>query len=87
MRSPQGARGALTVAGGDWQGCAFGHGQPGITHHLGEGAQAHDLGTQTLGHVRRCQQAEVGDLGAVGHVFLGRSTHRNQPALGFDPGG
>ena len=83
MRRPQGAGCAVTVAGGNGQWCALGHGYAGIAHHFGEGTQPHDLRSQSLGHSGGVQQAAVGELGVVAHDLFGRTPHRDQPALGL----
>ena len=62
---PQGARGAVAVPGGDRQRGTLGHRYAGIAHHLGKGAQAHDLRAELLGDIRRGEQAAVGELRRV----------------------
>ncbi|MCU0924082.1 MAG: hypothetical protein MUF16_27820, partial [Burkholderiaceae bacterium] len=51
VRRPQRTAGAVAVAGGDGQRRAARHRHAGVAHHLGEGAQTHDLRAQLLGHV------------------------------------
>ena len=58
-----------------------------IAHHLGEGTQAHDLGTQLLGDLGGLQQAPVGELRAVRQHFPRCAADGDQPALGLGAGG
>ena len=87
MGGPQGAGGAVAVAGGDRQRGAFGDGHTRVPDHLGEGPQAHYLGAHFPGHVRGGQQLSIGKLRAVRHDLFRRTAHQDQPALGLDAGG
>jgi hypothetical protein len=53
---PQRARGAVAVAGGHRQWRLLRHGDAGVADHLGERAEAHDLGPETTGQLCGLEQ-------------------------------